>query len=469
MAGNPSAHNSSSQLTSSANPGDQQSIVMPSVQSGLIPRSNRVLAAWGLLIVLLNGLIVFVVLPRASPQIQGLYSENRYADGYDQLAANLAAGNGYRFYPDTAETLMREPGYPLLLAGTYQLFGFDFRIVKLLNMVLAFGTAYFMICIARRISANSFLIFGAPLLFLFHPETLIAESRGGVEIFFGFMLALFMLTVYRAADSGRWGAYALSGAALGATLLVRSTPLLFPVLLFGYFVFVNRQNGNLLALSRNFGVLILTMGLVISPWVIRNYRLTEKFVPTASVLGVAAQTGLYFSQHTQIGNVRMDWQAAMERNTLAEEFGRPFRPGYYQYFYSSADELGFSQYLSRKVTDQYKTFPLLFLKTLGLNLVKFWCGGKTGSSVLMNAIVQVPFLGLAIAGVVFCVKGGRAKAVAPLVLLCVYSVGVSIPILAQARYATPLIPFMSILVMIAVLALKQMLEKHNYALPEIIR
>ena len=377
MAVNSSADISRSQLTPSVNAGDQQSVEMSNVQAGPIPPPKRIWATLAVLTLLLNALILFVLLPKANPQMRGLYSENQYADGYDQLAANLAAGKGYRFYPDTAETLMREPGYPLLLAGTYKLFGSDFRIVKLLNMALAFGTAYCMICIARRISANSFLIFGAPLLFLFHPETLIAESRGGVEIFFGFMLALFMLTVYRAAASGRWRDYALSGAVLGATLLVRSTPLLFPVLLFGYFVFVDRQNRNLLALSRNFAVLILTMGLVISPWVIRNYRLTEKFVPTASVLGVAAQTGLYLATHREIGNVRVDWQAAMERNTLAEEFGRPFRPGYYQYFYSSEDEVGFSQYLSRRVVDEYRAFPLLFPRTLGLNLVKFWCGGKT--------------------------------------------------------------------------------------------
>jgi hypothetical protein len=468
MAGNSSVHASRSQLTSSGNPGDQQSIAMPSVQSGFIRRSKRLWAAWGLLTVLLNGLMVFVVLPKASPQIRGLYSENRYADGYDQLAANLAAGNGYRFYPDTAETLMREPGYPLLLAGTYTLFGYDFQIVKTLNVALAFGTAFVMILIARRISASRLLIFGAPILFLFHPETLIAESRGGVEVFFGFMLALFILTVYRAADSERWGGYALAGAALGATLLVRSTPLLFPLLLFGYLAFSKRKSANLLILTRNFSAMMLTMCLVISPWVIRNYLLTGKFVPTASVLGVAAQTGLYFSTHHEIGNVQVDYQAAMERNRLADQFGRPFRPGYYQYFYSPADELGFSQYLSRRVADEYKAFPLLFLRTLALNLVKFWCGGKTGQSVVMNAIIQFPFVALAIAAVVLCLRAGRARILAPLVLLCIYMVGVSIPILAQARYGAPLIPFMSLLAMIAFLAFKHRFRTHDYGLSEIV-
>lgn len=441
---------------------------MSTKEAAMIRRPKSVWMVLGLLVVLLNALIVFVLLPQANPQMRGLYSQNQYADGYDQLAANLAAGKGYRFYPDTAATLMREPGYPLLLAGTYKLFGSDFRIVKLLNMILAFGTAYCMICIARRISVNSFLIFGAPLLFLFHPETLIAESRGGVEIFFGFMLALFMLTVYRAAASGRWRDYALSGAVLGATLLVRSTPLLFPVVLFGYFAFLDRKNGRVFVLARNFAVLVLTMCLMLSPWIIRNYLLTEKFVPTASVLGVAAQTGLYLSTHHEIGNVRVDWQAAMERNQLAQELGLPFRAGYYQYFYASADELAFSQYLFHRVVDEYKASPPLFLRTLGLNLLKFWCGGKTAKSVALDAILQFPFLALAIAGFVLCLRNGRANLVTPLVLMCIYMVAVSIPILAQARYSGPLIPFMSILAAIAVIVGVRRFASRSYALSEVV-
>lgn len=434
----------------------------------MIRQSKTLWIALGLLTILVNALLLFVVIPEASTRVRGLYSANQYADGYDQLAENLAAGNGYRFYPDTAQTLMREPGYPALLAGIYKLFGSNFVVVKLVNMLLAFGVAYLMTLIARRISTNPLLIYGSPLLFLFHPETLIAESRGGVEILFAFMLTLYILTVYRLAKSDKWRDYVLSGAVLGATLLVRSTPLLFPVVLFGYFLFFERQGKNLLVLIRNFALMVLTMFLVISPWVIRNYSLTKKFVPTASVLGVAAQTGLYFSTHQEIGNVRVDWQASLERNRLAQELGYPFKVGYYQYFYSAADELAFSQFLFRRVAHEYEANPLLFVKTLGLNLIKFWCGGKTGQSLTMDAIVQFPFLALAMAAVVRCIKDGRAKLVAPMALLCAYMVGVSIPILAQARYCGPLIPFMSILAAITLLVLKQKFDRGNYVLSEIV-
>jgi hypothetical protein len=47
------------------------------------------------------------------------------------------------------------------------------------------------------------------------------------------------------------------------------------------------------------------------------------------------------------------------------------------------------------------------------------------------------------------VRSGRFKDVAPFTLLIIYIVAVSIPILAQARYCAPVIPFLSILACMA--------------------
>ena len=76
-----------------------------------------------ILILLLHVTILFFVIPRLSSHVAGSYIPKIFGDGYDQLAENLVNGNGYRFYPDTALTLMREPGYPILLAGLTMAFG----------------------------------------------------------------------------------------------------------------------------------------------------------------------------------------------------------------------------------------------------------------------------------------------------------------------------------------------------------
>lgn len=412
------------------------------LRSAMMCRQKISLIGLCLVIVAINCATVLVLIPRATSYLGRSYNAGVYADGYDQLAANLAKGNGYRFYPDTAKTLLREPGYPMVLAAIFIAFGSKFTLVQLTNIVLAVGVASLMTRIARTLSASRVVVLGSPLLFLFHPETLIAESRGGVEILFALLLMLYITAISRAIRTGLWWDYLVSGAVLGLTLVVRSTPILFPVVLLAYLLLVERRK---FLVVRNICVMAMTMFVVLSPWIVRNYLLTSEFVPTASVLGVSAQAGLYLSTHPTIGNAMVDTDASQERNRLAQQLGYHLKPGYYQYFYSSADEVTFSHYLFQSVVEKYKKCPLLFLKTIVCNLFNFWCGGKTWKSVAIDAVIQFPLVVLAATGAVACWRNGRLNAVAPLALLILYIVGISLPILAQARYSAPLIPFLSIL------------------------
>lgn len=405
----------------------------------------------GVLTVVAHVTLLFLVIPAFSSRLAPSYNQDGFTDGYDALAANLVAGNGYRFYPETSKTLMREPGYPLLLAGLLVTFGSSFIAVKLTNVVFALATAWFMTRLARRISSNRILVIVPPLLFLFHPAILIAESRGGVEILFTFLLMLFMLAVYRAMASTTWMAYALAGVALGITVLVRSTPMLFPAFLFVYLLMVDRLRTPPLVIFRNITIMVVAMVAMLMPWIVRNYALTGRFVPTADVLGVSAHAGQYICTHFSEDKpwVLLDRDAARERSELALEQGYHFKDGYYQAFYSTDEELRFSSYLAKRVFTVYKDHPSLCVRCIAYNLFNFWFAGKSWLSTGMNVLVQLPYLVLAAIGTVVCVKNKRFLAIAPLVIFIVYVVAVYVPILAQARYSVPLIPFLSILAGIA--------------------
>jgi hypothetical protein len=424
----------------------------------MISRSNIQWIITVLCIILAQTVILFVLLPQLNDRFGRFYGEYQFADGYDQLAANLSEGHGYRFYPETAQTLLREPGYPLLLAGLFSVFGKDFWAVTLTNMFLALTAGYILTRIGKTLSSSRVLIFGAPLLFLFHPATLIAESRGGVEILFTFLLTLYVFTLYRAIRSGDWQDYLWSGLVLGLAVLVRSTPILFPLVVAGYLFVFRPGLCKTAAILRNCAIMTAAMVIVLSPWIIRNYSLTEKFVPTASVLGVSAQTGFYLASHDAVGNVQIDREAALERSRLAHELGYHFKDGYYQYFYSSADEVKFSHFLLIRTVRAYAASPLLFAKTVVLNFFKFWCGGKTSESVTMNAILQLPIVALAVVAIVLCFRDHRLKEVAPMPLLAIYLMAVSIPILAQARYSQPLLPFVSLLAGVTLITAQRKLQ-----------
>jgi hypothetical protein len=82
---------------------------------------------------------------------------------------------------------------------------------------------------------------------------------------------------------------------------------------------------------------------------------------------------------------------------------------------------------------------------MSLNLFNFWFAGKTWMSTAMNVVVQLPYLLLAAIGAVRCARNKQFLLIGPLVTFILYVMAVHVPILAQARYSAPLIPFLSIL------------------------
>ncbi len=419
----------------------------------------------GVIAVLLQFTILLCVMPELASRLHHSYNQEIVADGYDQLAANLAAGHGYRFYPETARTLAREPGYPLLLAGLLLVFGSGLIVVKLTNLILALITAWVTLRMAAKLSTDTLprdtLLFASPpLLFLFHPGTLIAESRGGVEIVFACLVVLVLSSIYRAIESNHWVDYALSGFLLGVTVLVRSTPILFPFFLCMYLLVFERRTPRIV-ICKNISVMVVAMFIVLSPWIIRNYELAGKFIPTSSMLGVSAQAGQYIGEYLFEGKPfwLLDREAARERDRLAAQMGYQFEDGangYYQTFYRTQDEIKFSNYLFNRVIDQYRRYPLLLVRCLGQNMFNFWFAGKTWMATAVNALLQIPYLVLAIVGVVVGLRNNESRVIGPVVLFVGYLMLVHLPILCQARYSIPLVPLLSIPCSIGLFSIRKM-------------
>ena len=185
-------------------------------------------------IFLIKALILFVLLPHFGDSLKPFYGMNLFADNYNLIAHNLAVGNGYRFYPSTAETLFREPGYPLFLASTFLLFGYSLTAAKVTNFLLSIITAFIIVKIVKKVTSDPLVILGAPLLYLFHPAIIISESRGGYEILLILFLCLLVIYIYRSINTDKIINYFVTGCILGIAVLIKSTLLLFPIFLIAY-------------------------------------------------------------------------------------------------------------------------------------------------------------------------------------------------------------------------------------------
>ena len=398
--------------------------------------------------ILIKVLLLFVALPAFQGLSPGNYEADKFPDWYDLLAMNIANGNGYRFFPETTETMLRTPAWPLVLAGIFKVFGPSILAVKILNMLLSIGTGWLTYLLSRRISGSELLGVIAAMIAFFHPAILIADSRGGLESFSMFFVVAFMVLLYRAFDDDSLRKYVEAGVVLGVLLLIKSTAVMFAPCVF---LFKFLKQPNLVGVRRATlvtGVLTVAATIVLSPWIVRNYMLSGEFVPTMSVGGMSAYSGYYISnnRHTGKDQYVLDLEASNEMGKVAERMGLPHRPGYYTQFYSIADEVKFYSRLGEIVRQKYREEPGAFRAALFENATGFWVRGRTAKATLLNMVLVLPFLALTIAGTFIGWKYSRP--VLPLALMIGAYYAVHIPILGQARYHIPLIPVMAVLLVL---------------------
>jgi 4-amino-4-deoxy-L-arabinose transferase-like glycosyltransferase len=416
---------------------------------------------------LVNAAIVLVGLPKVSRPLTLTYSMN-FGDLYNLIARNLEQGNGYRVDADMGPTMLREPGYPLFLAAVFKLGGYGIQTARVACVLLAFGAALMLLLLTRRITSDAMTALSAALLFLLYPGTLVAEARAGIEMPSVFTVILFMLALYSAVEKGSLWRYCAAGLLLGVAVLVRSQVLLFPLFLLVYFVFASKSTSERAKIALRIAGLVLGTVVVMSPWIIRNYMLVHKLVPTATVAGVAAQEGLYTCENASASEpfYLAQTEAGFERAQLASHLGMPFRGPYYQLFYTPQDEVAFNQALLSGVSTEYRSHPELLARCAAKNLFfNFWFLGKTQRSTLLNVAVQAPLLALTLAGVVALWKRGVLPKTVIVLLYILYIPAVEAPIIAHARHSVLIVPFLAILAAASLVSAWQALRMKSSGTP----
>jgi 4-amino-4-deoxy-L-arabinose transferase-like glycosyltransferase len=379
------------------------------------------------------------------------YSAGRYsvgfADGYDIIAKNVAYGNGYRWRADLSETMIREPGYPLLLAATFKIAGDSIEAARLLNLLLTVGIVVMLMALAKRMTSDPRVPVVAALFFLVHPGTLIAEARGGEEILFIFAGFGFMLALDWAMQKDDLWRYLLAGVAFGLVIEVRSTPIGFPVLLLPCALFAASGMRERLRAAIRVAIIVIGMSVVMVPWVVRNYQLVHEFVPLSSLGGVALQEGLYMCRNVTFGVdlYPVGRAAGRERGELARELGMRFEGvEYFQMFYNARDEVAFDRILNQTTMREYTSNPRLLGECLGKNFFNFWFLGKTWNITKLNMLVQAPLLALVFLGLWIVWRLGELRKMGVLLIYVSSIVILHLLVVAEARYSIPVLAFLAI-------------------------
>ncbi len=185
------------------------------------------------------------------------------------IARDLAAGNGYG-------DNWRSPIYSYFLAALFYFKPDGLLLVRIAQSVVGALTALNVYYIGKSIFNKRAGIL-AGLLLAVYPYLIYYCGDILKETLFTFLITLTVASLLLAREKPGAAWKIAAGVISGITVLCKSTVLPFMALASIWHIFIARR-GSFPESARGFGIVLLFMGLTISPWTYRNYLEYHRFV-----------------------------------------------------------------------------------------------------------------------------------------------------------------------------------------------
>jgi hypothetical protein len=190
-------------------------------------------------------------------------------DQYHELARAVVRGQGFM-------TTDVPWGYTYYAAFFYRLFGERVWIPIVVQVILNATMPLMLYAVVRPLAGHRTATLAALLTGFFSFNTIYASTQASDAICSVLFLAA-VLCFMRAAARTRITGFALSGLLLGLATQFRPNLILLPAVVAALYAWPFTQQRIVAALT-----FAAAAGLVVMPWVVRNYRLAEVFLPTSS-------------------------------------------------------------------------------------------------------------------------------------------------------------------------------------------
>ncbi|MFC1624677.1 ArnT family glycosyltransferase [Candidatus Omnitrophota bacterium] len=207
---------------------------------------------------------------------------------YDKLAVSVSQGKGFSdesgkphsFYP---------PFYPFFLSMIYMIFGHSYKIAGIMQSIIGAFSCVLMYLIGKKIYSRASGIIVAFIAIVYYP---FIKSAGMLltEIFFTFLLLTIVFYLLKIQEEKASHNYIILGLLLGVAMLTKSVMLFFPIFIISAFIYLKGKY-SLNTVLKKYLLVLLALSFPLMPWVVRNYIVYHKFVPTSAGGGF----GLYSS------------------------------------------------------------------------------------------------------------------------------------------------------------------------------
>lgn len=331
------------------------------------------------------------------------------SDGYEDIAKNLLAGNGFRVKPEYAQTTLRMPIYPGFLAAVFAVVGERLWVIQMLQSCFGAATcAMIFLLMARWFDRRAAV--AAALAWAFYPGDLVACARYLAEP----LAVLFLmgsLYAYDRLTKKPVIGYAVL-VALGMVLAAhtKSSTCFVPLVVVFALATTRFLWRRRLAVLRNSTVIGVVVFVASVPWAWRTHQLTGHWVYPSTLGGCCLMDGQYVTTHLNSGkSVALLLREARElQAALAVKHNIEFDPTDNEaWIFRTAvgeyemDRLQKAEFRSIVFGD-LKGYLTRFVK----NIPRFWYLGRTTTASLISALIHAPMLLFAMLGVY---RAGRAR------------------------------------------------------------
>jgi len=207
-------------------------------------------------------------------------------DFYDKIASNLISGNGYVIKAGQSPNINRPPVYPFFLAFLFKLFGIWYLPVILFQILFDLITAGLIYYLGKSIFDQKTGLM-ASLGFVLYPFFSVYTVRILTETLFTCLLALVILSLYKAYLLNTKVSHFMAGIATGMGILCKTSLFYFPFFLLPVLIFYKKTGWI------NYLFFLLGTFLLILPWSCRNFTVTGHFL----LLGTGGGYNLWLGNH----------------------------------------------------------------------------------------------------------------------------------------------------------------------------
>ena len=241
-------------------------------------KTNRVIMLMVLVMLVAVSLRIFAAVKWAGTPLEG------DAVSYDNIANNLIEGHGYSRGYDThiKPTATRGPTYVLLLASIYAIFGHNYTYVNVFQIIIDCLSCLLLFRICKRLFRRNDAATLASFIYAIYPPFIIYTQRILTETLIIFLSTLAVSLFIDFELFKKKSALYICAIVIGLATLSKPILLLTPLIFYLSTIKTEKRSYR----AREMLVQFVLIGLVMSPWVVRNFVVFHSFIPGVTQGGI---------------------------------------------------------------------------------------------------------------------------------------------------------------------------------------